>query len=391
MTREIPIPPEPLTVEERALVEQLSDEDLERIDDALLQSAERRFLKVARVASTVMLSPEYRYRGLPDEFYRQRLCRLVDEGRLESQGNLDYMRFSEVRLPPNEGPARNRRERHRETGPGQTRRVDRATTVADAHQEAGRPVTSMGLLHSLATLALGPVLLVQSRAVRRRIPRLDEPPGSRQGETGRGPLLRLLLTGDSAAAGVGASHQDEALLGRVVSGLAAKYRVQWTLQARSGATTANTLRRLQRLKQQDFDLVVTSLGLNDVTSGSSRSRWRRSQARLRTLLRERFGAGLIVVSGLPPVADFPALPQPLRWVLAHRARSFDQDLERAAQAEDGCTYVRLDLPGGAHLMAEDGFHPGPGIYAAWANRVAQAILQREEKSPRPLPLSGAGV
>ena len=37
--------------------------------------------------------------GIPDLFYAERLRKLVQDGRLESQGNLAYMRLSEVRLP----------------------------------------------------------------------------------------------------------------------------------------------------------------------------------------------------------------------------------------------------------------------------------------------------
>ena len=37
--------------------------------------------------------------GIPDVFYAQRVRKLVEDGHLEAQGNLAYMRYSEVRLP----------------------------------------------------------------------------------------------------------------------------------------------------------------------------------------------------------------------------------------------------------------------------------------------------
>ena len=37
--------------------------------------------------------------NIPDIYYAQRVRRLVAVGELESQGNLEYMRYSEVRLP----------------------------------------------------------------------------------------------------------------------------------------------------------------------------------------------------------------------------------------------------------------------------------------------------
>lgn len=39
---------------------------------------------------------------IPDIYYAQGIRRLVDEKKLESQGNLSYMRYSEVPLPPKE-------------------------------------------------------------------------------------------------------------------------------------------------------------------------------------------------------------------------------------------------------------------------------------------------
>ena len=69
----------------------------------------------------------------------------------------------------------------------------------------------------------------------------------RAGETGSGPLLRLLIVGDSAAAGVGVARQHDALAGHLSRALAAKCgaRVQWHLLARSGVTSAQCLQMLE--------------------------------------------------------------------------------------------------------------------------------------------------
>ncbi|NIP82235.1 MAG: SGNH/GDSL hydrolase family protein, partial [Gemmatimonadetes bacterium] len=61
------------------------------------------------------------------------------------------------------------------------------------------------MLDILAAPALAPILVAQGLFVRWRTTRLPEPPGDREGVTGAGPPLRLLVAGDSAAAGVGAS------------------------------------------------------------------------------------------------------------------------------------------------------------------------------------------
>ena len=188
------------------------------------------------------------------------------------------------------------------------------------------------MAHRIATLALGPLLFLQGLHVRRTTPRLPEPAGLRRGEAGQGAPLRLLVTGDSAAAGVGATVQAEALAGRLVEALAAHYRVRWELVATTGHTTADTLRVLQALPAERFDIAVTSLGVNDVTALHGTRRWLREQAALADLLRSKFGVRRVLLSALPPVHRFPALPQPLRWYLGARARLDPVRLLRRGQS-----------------------------------------------------------
>ena len=163
----------------------------------------------------------------------------------------------------------------------------------------------------------GPACPGQARA-----PRDAGPAGARgaaEGATGEGAPLRVLVLGDSAGAGVGAASQDEALTGRIVAGLVDRFRVEWRLVARTGATTASTFRHLERAEAFATDVVVTSLGVNDVTGNVGVERFLRQQAALFALLRGKFGARLILASGIPPMDRFPALPQPLRWYLGARA------------------------------------------------------------------------
>lgn len=230
------------------------------------------------------------------------------------------------------------------------------------------------LARQLAGIGLGPLLYLQGRSARRKIPVLPEPAGARRGVSGVGRKLDLLVTGDSAAAGVGVARQDEALLGHLVAGLSAERRVGWMLVAESGAKTADTLRRLETVDATALDVAVVSVGLNDVLARARRDAWRGRHAALRDLLRRRFQARHLLVCGLPPVGRFVALPQPLRWYLGSRARQFDRALERDLDTEPNSTFVGFDYADDEADMATDGFHPGPRLYAAWGARLASLIL-----------------
>ena len=95
---EVPIPDGPLTPEQETLVSQLTSEQIAEIDEGLIKNASHQWRKVARVVAGAMSTIPGRIKGIPDIYYAQRVKKLVEYGRLESDGDPDYMRFSEVRL-----------------------------------------------------------------------------------------------------------------------------------------------------------------------------------------------------------------------------------------------------------------------------------------------------
>ncbi|MCK0095312.1 SGNH/GDSL hydrolase family protein [Yoonia sp. F2084L] len=223
-----------------------------------------------------------------------------------------------------------------------------------------------------------PVVLGQAVFVRTRYIALPEPEGVRSGTVGNGPALRLLILGDSSAAGVGVTTQADALLGQLIAGLAGHMTVHYDLVAQTGAKTADVLEWLEDMAATDYDVVITALGVNDVTKGVSLRRWLGQQNALFDGIQNRFRARQIVVSGLPPVGQFPLLPHPLRWVLGRQAARFDRHLRKLVATRPGCTAVEFDLRLDESNMSEDGFHPGPVVYAVWAEKIIDIVLSAPE-------------
>jgi len=210
--------------------------------------------------------------------------------------------------------------------------------------------------------------------------RLPEAPGPREGRVGAG-RFRLLILGDSSAAGVGADRQERALAGRLVAALA-DLEPDWRLVARTGATTGAALAMARALPPGRLDAAVLALGVNDVTRPGSRGRWLARQEALLALLRERHGAARLYLSAVPPMGRFPAIPRPLRDLLGARAGRFDTALRGLAAETPGARHLAFDpaLLDPA-LMAADGYHPGPALYTRWAEGVAAAI--RADFAPPP--------
>ncbi|HHB81793.1 MAG TPA: SGNH/GDSL hydrolase family protein, partial [Aliiroseovarius sp.] len=213
-------------------------------------------------------------------------------------------------------------------------------------------------IDTVVKTTLFPFLMAEGAWARWRAGELPEPPGPRNGVSGSGAGLSLLLVGDSSAAGVGAPSQDAALMGQLIEELKDDYRLRWRVEAKSGATTASTLASLERVAPERFDVVVVALGVNDITRGLNLTRLLRRRARLYALLKTRFRAKRIIASGLPPVGNFPLLPQPLRWTLGRQTQRFDAALHE--QARDlGVDYMPFTIPYRRELMASDGFHAAP--------------------------------
>jgi lysophospholipase L1-like esterase len=229
-------------------------------------------------------------------------------------------------------------------------------------------------------IALSPLLVTQALLARRRMPRLPEPNGQRHGVVGApgATVLRLLVTGDSSAAGVGATTQRDALARILAERLskACAARVHWRLVARSGLTTAGTLHLLQREAPEQADLAVVVSGVNDVVEQVPSHHAVSARDSLANWLRNAHGVQHVAFAPLPPVHHFPGLPQPLRWVAGADARRHNRALERWARTRGDVSSVDMELPLTPGLMAADGFHPGPAAYRHSATAIAQHVAKR---------------
>jgi len=227
---------------------------------------------------------------------------------------------------------------------------------------------------TLILMALAPVLLWQGRQVRRNTLRLPEAAGARHGCLGHGQPLRLLVLGDSAAAGVGVANQDQALVGQLIAQLSTDHQVSWQLLAKSGLTSQQLLHTLDGLCGQQYDSVVLSIGVNDVIAGTSDTLWLAQLQSLRDRLNTEFKVQHIIISAIPPMQHFVALPWPLNDYLGRRARRLNRLTEQMADNCGDLTFLSVDLGISSQMLAADGFHPSALAYSVWAEHLATQIL-----------------
>ncbi|MBL8297163.1 MAG: SGNH/GDSL hydrolase family protein [Rhodanobacteraceae bacterium] len=236
----------------------------------------------------------------------------------------------------------------------------------------------------LYKILLAPALLLQAAHLRRTALRLPEAAGPRSGWVGNAAAepLRLLFVGDSSAAGVGVEWQHEAMAQQTAQLVAAASlrHVHWELIARSGAKTCEAVDLVNAQACQPADILISALGVNDVTSQKNAQRFIRDYKRLLAVVAERTGATAAVISGLPPMHILPAAPQPLRWYLGQCARRLDKVLRRHCSRSENTKYVSLSWAQ-AHEMARDKFHPGKDQYAYWSRLVAEQVLSLLPNGP----------
>jgi lysophospholipase L1-like esterase len=233
-------------------------------------------------------------------------------------------------------------------------------------------------------LAMAPVLVAQGAWVRRRTPLLPEADGERHGVEGiwRDDALAVLLLGDSTAAGVGVRTQAEGLAPTIAAVLArhSGRPASWRIAGRTGSTAQRALTHLvPQLLDESFDIVVVVLGFNDVLRTRRARAFQDDVAALVTgLLRHLRPGGGIVLGGIPDLAIFPSLPQPMRTLLALHARHLNRCLIRAAANAQSTVYASAPPIESRTFFAEDGLHPNAEAYRLWATHladVATAILE----------------
>jgi lysophospholipase L1-like esterase len=234
------------------------------------------------------------------------------------------------------------------------------------------------MLDIATRVALGPLLVAQATRLRRTALELPEPRGARVGTIGRGtPLLRLLVAGDSSAAGVGARTQREALARPLAERLAHRLggAVRWQLVAESGLTSEGLRLRLIHDRPDAADVAVIIVGVNDITKDAPLAFALRQRQHIVDWLQIHADVRHVFFPALPEMEMFPAVPKPLAWYAGQAARRNNRAQARWAAKQPGVSHVVMDGVARADLFCEDGFHPAPALYARVADRLIDHIVE----------------
>lgn len=235
----------------------------------------------------------------------------------------------------------------------------------------------------LLAFVLSPLLFPQSRVVLSHLPTLPEAELDWEGSVAGPDPLSLLVLGDSTAAGVGVESELDGLPGNLARALSRRLGrgVEWTVVARSGATTGDIREYfLPMATRRRYDVVFLSLGVNDVMHLRSTREFLHDLEAILDRLAETSPGATVLLPGIPRLQRFDSLPDPLGTVLGARAHRFNAaahrllEKRRLAGKRPRVTHTPpwpIATPG---FFASDGFHPAAPGYHARAERAVEFWL-----------------
>ena len=239
-------------------------------------------------------------------------------------------------------------------------------------------------MHNLVFWGLFPFALPQAMRVRRTALRMPPPACEPFGVEGRGEPLKLIAIGDSVVVGVGVDYLRDAYVGQAVTALSLRLgrSVHWSVHGRSGARAEHLLADyLPSLPAGPADVILVSVGVNDITGLTPLSAWKASLVRLLDALRAHSPAAVIGLAGIPPLGAFPLLPQPLRFASGQRGKAFDRAARRIAAKFPNVIHMPIEFVRSANNFCEDGFHPSRESYAVFGGEIAKRVVDVMQAAP----------
>lgn len=195
-----------------------------------------------------------------------------------------------------------------------------------------------------------------------------------------GEPLRLVVLGDSSAAGLGVSESTQtpgAILAVNLARLVGR-PVELSCFAVVGARSADLPRQVEKALVVRPDLALIMIGANDVTHrvwpGNAVRHLAKAVLALRTVGTE------VIVGTCPDLGTVQPIQPPLRWVARHWSRQLAAAQTIAVVEAGGRTVSLGDLLGPEfarapdHLFSADRFHPSAAGYAAVAAAVLPTVV-----------------
>ena len=243
-------------------------------------------------------------------------------------------------------------------------------------------------VESLYTWLSLPIYIWQGLAVRKKTERMEPPTYAKVPPIkGKGVPIRILIIGDSSAAGVGVDDINHSLgghLSRILnekSGRPTSVHISGNNSATAGALRDHVVPNLAR---EEYDYISLNIGVNDAKNFHTGKRFCKEFGTLLYALQARFPHAQLIWGGVIDMENVPALTAPLNKILSIRSRILDRNGKILCE-ERGALAPKSNWKVIPENFARDGFHASSLGYQRWADELSDYILSiektRAEESP----------
>ena len=235
------------------------------------------------------------------------------------------------------------------------------------------------VLGGIVILPFTPFLYLQGQYVRRKVGRLPDAGGEKHGKFENGEQsAKLLVLGESTAAGVGARTHETGLAGQFSRFLGRKIdkSIEWRVVGRSGITVKETIHELvPKIPDEKFDYILLALCGNEVLSLRSPRAFRRDMRRLIAILKEKNADATFFITNAPAIRLSPILPFPIKFILGHLSALHDANAQEFT-AEMGRVFYFHQPTSVPEDFFADGIHPSEKGYTAWSKRMIEFFEEK---------------
>lgn len=235
------------------------------------------------------------------------------------------------------------------------------------------------ILSGIVILPLAPFLYLQGQYARRKIGQLPDAQGETAGrfDGGGEDAVKLLVIGESTAAGVGARTHEAALAGQFARFLSRKIgkTVNWHVIGKSGITVRETIHELvPKIPDEKFDYIMVALCGNEVLRLRSPRNFRRDMLEFLAIMREKNPEAVVFITNAPAIRLSPVLPQPIKFILGHLSALHDKNIREFTAPMPNILY----FPQPSEVVEDffaDGIHPSEKGYTLWSERMVETLLK----------------
>jgi len=169
----------------------------------------------------------------------------------------------------------------------------------------------------------------------------------------------LIFIGESPVVGVGVDTIDDGVVASTAKELSSQLNctVHWQATGVNGADITHCIDNLlPEIKSQSVDYLIISLGVNDTKNLTRLSVWHKEITRLFDNLKHSDSCSIFFLA-TPDMSRFPALPNPLGFILGYRSRILNLIARSHPYSDQKYTFIDSSLKIEPSFLAEDGFHP----------------------------------